>query len=168
MRAIEADDAEWLAVESADPDVQRFTPIPAGLTAETLRPWAASRRQSAEKGESIDWIFVEQTTGERAGQISLVRFNWKDSVAEIAYWTAAAFRKRGLTTAAVRLVSSWGMEVLDLWRIELITDPANAGSRRVAALTGFESEGVLRQYRAIKGRHISLVMHSKVRDSSHA
>lgn len=62
----------------------------------------------------------------------------------IGYWMAAEARGRGLTTAALRTLSRWAIEELDLGRIELAADPENLASQRVAEKAGFQREGVLR------------------------
>lgn len=40
----------------------------------------------------------------------------------------------------------WAIEDLALGRLELVTDPANVGSQRVAEKAGFRREGVLRSH----------------------
>jgi RimJ/RimL family protein N-acetyltransferase len=62
----------------------------------------------------------------------------------IGYWMTAEARGRGLTTAALRALSRWGIEDLGLGRVELVTDPENIASQRVAEKAGFQREGILR------------------------
>ncbi len=47
---------------------------------------------------------------------------------------------------ALRLLCRYGMDELALQRLELITDPENHASQRVAAKVGFQREGVLRSH----------------------
>jgi RimJ/RimL family protein N-acetyltransferase len=44
------------------------------------------------------------------------------------------------------MVSRWGFEKLGLQRLELITDPDNLASQRVAEKVGYRREGVLRAH----------------------
>ena len=67
-------------------------------------------------------------------------------VGHIGYWCAPEARARGITTRALRLVSRWGLEELGLGRVELITDPDNTASQRVAEKVGFRREGILRSH----------------------
>jgi RimJ/RimL family protein N-acetyltransferase len=47
---------------------------------------------------------------------------------------------------AVRLIARYAFEELGLGRVELITDPDNRSSQRVAEKVGFTREGVLRSH----------------------
>jgi RimJ/RimL family protein N-acetyltransferase len=51
-----------------------------------------------------------------------------------------------MCTRALRLLSRWGLDELALQRLDLITDPDNAASQRVAEKVGFRREGVLRAH----------------------
>jgi len=64
----------------------------------------------------------------------------------IGYWCAREARGRGITTRALRLLSKHALEDLRLERLELITDPDNHASQRVAEKVGFQREGVLRSH----------------------
>jgi RimJ/RimL family protein N-acetyltransferase len=48
---------------------------------------------------------------------------------------------------------------LGLRRVELVVDPANTGSRRVAERAGFRAEGVLRQRSIHRGRPVDDVVY---------
>ena len=64
----------------------------------------------------------------------------------IGYWVAAPARGRGVCTRALRLLSRWALDELELQRLDLITDPDNVASQRVAEKAGFRREGVLRAH----------------------
>ena len=49
-----------------------------------------------------------------------------------------------MTAAALQALSRWAIEELGLGRVELVTDPDNIASQRVAEKAGFTREGVLR------------------------
>lgn len=64
----------------------------------------------------------------------------------IGYWVAAASRGRGVCTRALRLLARHALDELELQRVDLITDPDNAASQRVAEKVGFRREGILRAH----------------------
>jgi RimJ/RimL family protein N-acetyltransferase len=66
--------------------------------------------------------------------------------ASIGYWVAAPARGRGICTRALRLLARNGLDARCLQRIDLITDPDNLASQRVAEKVGFQREGVLRAH----------------------
>jgi [ribosomal protein S5]-alanine N-acetyltransferase len=87
-------------------------------------------------------------------------FDWSDHRGEIGYWMAREARGRGLGTRAVRLLSRWAIDALALERVELLANPANEGSQRLAERAGFTREGLLRRYRTRHGVREDLVMFS--------
>jgi RimJ/RimL family protein N-acetyltransferase len=64
----------------------------------------------------------------------------------VGYWVARDARGHGTCTRAVRLLARHGLEELGLQRIDLITDPDNVASQRVAEKVGFQREGVMRAH----------------------
>ena len=72
--------------------------------------------------------------------------NTHDYRGRLGYWVAASARGHGICTRALRLLSRYGQDELDLQRLELITDPDNLASQRVAEKVGYRREGVLRSH----------------------
>ena len=66
--------------------------------------------------------------------------------ASIGYWVAAPWRGRGICTRALRLLSRHALEELQLPSVQLVTDPDNLASQRVAEKVGFQREGLLRAH----------------------
>jgi RimJ/RimL family protein N-acetyltransferase len=65
---------------------------------------------------------------------------------EIGYWCAAEARGRGVVTRAVRMLSRYAFDELEIGRLEIFVDVDNAASRRVAERAGYQLEGVLRSH----------------------
>jgi RimJ/RimL family protein N-acetyltransferase len=81
--------------------------------------------------------------------------------ATMGYWMAAGMRGRGICTQALRLLSRHALDDLKVQRVELVTDPDNLASQRVAEKVGFQREGVLRAHlRHPDGRISDSVMFS--------
>jgi [ribosomal protein S5]-alanine N-acetyltransferase len=64
--------------------------------------------------------------------------------AEIGYWLGKAYWNRGIMTAAVRAMTSYGFEQFSLTRIYAVPFALNAASHRVLEKAGYKREGVLR------------------------
>jgi RimJ/RimL family protein N-acetyltransferase len=64
----------------------------------------------------------------------------------IGYWIARPARGRGICTRALRLRARHALEQLQLQSVQLVTDPENVASQRVAEKVGFQREGVLRAH----------------------
>ena len=87
-------------------------------------------------------------------------FRLDDGKAEIGYWIAREARRRAVGARATRLLARWALTDLGLERLELLANPENEASQRLAKRAGFTREGVLRSYRRRHGRREDLVMFS--------
>lgn len=86
--------------------------------------------------------FTMRVNDEFAGDIGLSNEVFSGQ-ATIGYSTLPAYRGRGVTTRAVRLLSTWAFEI-GIRRLVAGTAPGNAGSQRVLAKAGFVHEAIQR------------------------
>jgi RimJ/RimL family protein N-acetyltransferase len=138
-----------------DPEIQRWIPV-------IPRPYRMEDALAFVRGEidSQARLFAITDAGRVVGAIGL-RVDEANGTGHIGYWCAPADRGRGLVTRALRRLCQHGFEDLGLGRLELITDPENAASQRVAEKVGFQREGVLRSHlRHRDGRRRDSVMFS--------
>ena len=124
----DAEIARWLA----------FVPEP--YTEEDARFYIEDCLRSGE--DRVPFAITDADTGGVIGSIEM-RVN-RMLTGHIGYWLAAEARGRGLTTEALLALSRWGFDELGLGRVELVTDPENIASQRVAEKAGFTREGILR------------------------
>ncbi len=82
----------------------------------------------------------------------------------VGYWLLPEARGRGCAARAVRLVSRWAYEELDVARLGLLAAASNRASQRVAELAGFVREGVLRSYAEVDGGREDYVCYSLLPD----
>jgi RimJ/RimL family protein N-acetyltransferase len=107
-------------------------------------------RRSAEQAGLL-WLvgavavfsMVDLATGRFAGSIRLRRAG-PPQVGGIGYVVHPAFRGRGYTTRALRLLVPWAFGPADFARLELGAKVGNEASLRAAANAGFEPDGVRR------------------------
>jgi RimJ/RimL family protein N-acetyltransferase len=140
LRPWTQDDVPALVAACNDAEIQRFIPV-------IPRPYTEANALAFIRGEATSaghQSFAVTCEGLVVGAIGLTTGQSKN--ASIGYWCAAEARGRGLTTRALRLVCEWGLDELELERLELITDPDNVASQRVAEKVGFRREGVLRSH----------------------
>jgi RimJ/RimL family protein N-acetyltransferase len=102
--------------------------------------------------------------GEFLGGIGIYRLDRRHRRGEVGFWLTPEARGRGLASRAVRLVTSWAFETLDLERVELTTTPDNAGSRALAARLGFTEEGTMRSRNLERGRRVDVMMFAVLKD----
>jgi RimJ/RimL family protein N-acetyltransferase len=80
------------------------------------------------------------------------------TIGNIGYWLLPSARGRGLATRAVRLLSDWAVHGLGIMRLQLLTEPANEQSQRVAERGGFHRVGILVGHGQVDGRSIDHVL----------
>lgn len=68
----------------------------------------------------------------------------REHIGEIEYFVDEAYRGKGIATRAVLLLEYVGFKQLGLCRIQIVMDPDNTASERVAIKAGYQKEGMLR------------------------
>jgi RimJ/RimL family protein N-acetyltransferase len=142
-----------------DPEVSRWTVIPREYTELHATEFIATRDTDRAAGRELSFAVVGNDDV-LLGAIGMSNFDWADHKGEIGYWMAREARGRGLGTRALRLLSRWAIEGLGLERLELMANPANEASQRLAERAGFRREGTLRRYRTRHGVREDLIMFS--------
>lgn len=134
------DDVEAIVSAINDPEIAYWIPlIPHPYTDEDAREFL--------RGDVApdDYRLAVTLDGDLVGGIG-VGVNSHQYRGTIGYWVAAPARGQGICTRALRLLSHHALVELELQRLELITDPDNVASQRVAEKVGFQREGVLRAH----------------------
>ena len=141
LRPWSEDDVPALVAACNDPEIVRWIPpIPSPYTeADAL---AFVRGEVSSAPEHSFAITLHQSVVGAIG-MSVNSMNYRGHV---GYWVAAPARGQGVGTRALRVISRWALDELRLQRLELITDPDNVASQRVAEKVGFRREGVLRAH----------------------
>jgi ribosomal-protein-alanine N-acetyltransferase len=159
LRAWERRDVAPVTAACQDPEIPRWTVVPYHYTERHAREFIDGTAADLASGREIGLAIVEP--GDRlAGAVGLANFDWPDLKGEIGYWVAAEARGRSVGTRATRLLAVWAIERLGLERVELLANPRNEASQRLAERAGFTREGMLRRYRRRHGVREDLVMFS--------
>lgn len=141
LRPFTLDDVPAIVKACNDPEIQHWIPmIPRPYTEEDARTFVRGEVEGIGQQQ-----FAVSEGGRVVGSIGL-GVNELSHNGHIGYWCAPQARGRGLTTRALRLLCKHALEDLRLERLELITDPDNHASQRVAEKVGFTREGVLRSH----------------------
>jgi RimJ/RimL family protein N-acetyltransferase len=139
MRHWREDDAEVVYEACQDPEIVRWIPaIPRPYTREDAVAFVTGQ---VGLGPHHFAIVEDERV---AGAIGLKME--EHATARIGYWVAAHARGRGLATEALHWLCRYALDELGAARLELITDPDNLASQRVATKAGFQREGVLRSH----------------------
>ncbi len=82
----------------------------------------------------------------------------------LGYWIGAPFARRGFMTAAVRALIPFVFDVLKLHRLEAACIPGNAASIGLLEKTGFQREGLARDYLCINGIWQDHLLYARLKD----
>jgi RimJ/RimL family protein N-acetyltransferase len=146
LRPWTVDDVPALVAACNDTEITRWIPvIPSPYTEEDARAFIGGRSHAVPEYSPPEHSFAIDVEGRLAGAIGM-SVNSMNYRGRIGYWVAASERGRGFCTRALRLLSSWALDELELQRLDLITDPDNVASQRVAEKVGFQREGVMRAH----------------------
>jgi RimJ/RimL family protein N-acetyltransferase len=139
LREWREDDVPAIVEACQDPAILHWMPvIPRPYTVEDARAYVSGELGLGPHQYAID------VDGRLAGSIGM-RVNENDT-GHIGYWCAPSHRGQGIVPRALRRLCEYALDDLGLGRVELITDPDNASSQRVAEKAGFTREGVLRSH----------------------
>jgi RimJ/RimL family protein N-acetyltransferase len=164
LRPWTEEDVPALVAACADPEIPRWIPfIPSPYGEEDAREFVAGSRERWDAAAGASFAIVDVSTGTLLGSIGMGLRPM--ATGHIGYWVVREARGRGVASRALRLLARWALEEVGLGRVELVTDPANRASQRVAEKAGFHREAVLRsalEYR--DGRRADSVVFSLLPD----
>jgi RimJ/RimL family protein N-acetyltransferase len=124
-----------------DPDVARFSSLPPHYSRRAALEHIGRLRAKRAAGELLA-LAVTRDGDVPLGNVNLVfRFGPDAREAALGYWMSPAARGEGLAVAASRLLCDWGFRELSLRRIELLIEPSNVASHRVAERLGAVADG---------------------------
>jgi RimJ/RimL family protein N-acetyltransferase len=159
LRPWERRDAPAVAAACQDPEIPRWTVVPHQYTERHAREFISATAGDAKAGRELALAIVDRED-RLLGALGISNFDWPNLKAEIGYWMVAEQRRRGIGARATRLLAEWAVGTLGLERLELLANPLNEASQRLAERAGFTREGTLRRYRRRHGEREDLVMFS--------
>ena len=140
-------DGDIDAVHAAcqDEEIAYWLPmIPDPYTRSDAREYVRRTRQGWRDGTDAFFAVTNAATGNAIGSIGMRCHG--DGRGTVGYWVAREARGQGVATRALELISNWALDALGLERLELMAEPENAASCKVAERAGYRREGLLRSY----------------------
>jgi RimJ/RimL family protein N-acetyltransferase len=157
-----------LARESAD-DIGRWMMWTDSVTDLTgAEQFIAERLSQWDNDEGYCFVAVSPTSGRVLGGGAVGHFNRQHRFGNLGYFVRTSERGRGLAGDLSRLLVQFAFADLRLQRLEILVEPANAASLRVAEKLGAVREGVLRHRLLIHGTPRDAVMFSLLPDSANS
>jgi RimJ/RimL family protein N-acetyltransferase len=152
LRPFTEADVPALVEACQDPEIPRWTRVPT--------PYGEAEARAYVAGHPNIYAFavVDAETGELLGSVGFGLAG--EARGEFGYWVKREARGRGVASRALRLAARRAVAQHGLRRLQLVVEPENEASIRVAENAGFRREGLLRKYIEIRGERPDVYMYS--------
>jgi len=160
VRPIALDDAPAWAAYICLAEVKRHT----SMTVETVADVRRDIEKALAHQQSAPTRFVIESpeTRQLVGTVGFHTISELHGTAEISYDVIPSLWGRGIATAACRAATLWGFDVRGWHRIQGTAVLANLASQRVLERCGFRREGLLRNFRMVRGRPTDYWLYSAI------
>ncbi|MFI6351320.1 GNAT family N-acetyltransferase [Streptomyces sp. NPDC050743] len=162
LRPWQAKDAPAVYAAFQDPLMHQWH-IRSADSEEEVAGWIAQWQTCWKEESEAQWAVVDADSDELLGRVALRQILLGDGCAEVAYWTVARARGRGVAVRATTTLSRWAFEEIGLHRLELSHATANEASCRVAEKAGFAAEGTKRSALLHRDGWHDMHLHARVR-----
>ncbi|WP_264565981.1 GNAT family N-acetyltransferase [Flavobacterium sp. N3904] len=118
---------------------KRYFPktLSSNLTLEATERYIESKIIEFEIKSGFTFAIKENETQTIMGLVILKKVNWETKQAEIAYCIGKEYERKGWVTKAVKIVSNYAFDELNLKTLQIIAHKTNSGSIKVAENNGF-------------------------------
>jgi RimJ/RimL family protein N-acetyltransferase len=134
LRPWRPEDAEALAAAWADPEIARWTAVPADRSVEAAGRWIAGWDERRRRGLALDLVVTP--AADDATVLGEVGIAFVTTPPTLGWWVVPTARGQGVATAAVRRFVE---EFVTVAEVVADVDEANPASIAVARAAGFES-----------------------------
>ncbi len=135
LRPWSADEAPALVAAWGDPEVARWTSVPANCDEAAARRWIEGDEARRARRVSLDLVI--DVGGEVVGEVGLSAFDAPAARAEIGWWIGADHRRRRYAVRAVRLMADWAVGTDLVAALVARCHPDNPGASAVAEAARF-------------------------------
>ena len=160
VRPIRLEDAQAWASYACLPEVKEFT----SSTAATVQDVRAviQRVLSAEANAPVHFAILPASGDSLVATVGFHTVSALNGTAEITYDVAPVYWGRGIATAACRAATLWAFQVKGWHRVQATTVLPNVRSQRVLERCGFKREGLVRNYRIVRGTPTDYWLYSAI------
>ena len=150
------DQKQWMALRQESKDfLVPWEPLwgPDATSKRAFNRRLKRLQQDWSEGRGHGFYIFEEATNQLLGAITMsnVRYGVVQG-ANIGYWVGVSHARQGYMFEAIQLVLEFAFRKLNLHRIEAACLTSNDASRKLLIKSGFQEEGLARQYLCINGR----------------
>ncbi len=158
-------DALFATVSASLPTLSQWLPwAKPGYARSDSATWIAHCQRAWNAGTECHFGIFDVDSGHLRGGIGFSHVSPVRRSANLGYWIADDARGGGVAVVAAQLAAAWAFADLGLQRIEILVQPENTASLRVAVKLGAVCEGVARNGIIIDGEPREAIVHSLIPD----
>lgn len=151
LRPFSLGDLPLIEEASADPHITTITAVPVVFSPSQGERFIKRQIQQRLSGDGWSLAIVEEATQRTIGQVGLSIASIGRGRADLSYWVVQSGRGHAAAGRALRLLSEWAVEHLDVSRLSLFIESANTASVRTAEHAGYVQEGLLANWERVGG-----------------
>lgn len=119
---------------------------------------------SQKRKDNFEWDYVISYDKKVVGAIGIKINQHRQYIGEIGYFIDENYWGMGIASRAVKLVEKQGFSKLGLKRIEILMQPENKASEKVAIKNNYKKEGILKKMVRTRGKKMKDVfIYAKVK-----
>ncbi|MDO4483872.1 MAG: GNAT family N-acetyltransferase [Clostridia bacterium] len=154
LRPITLEDTDLICRWRNTPFVRNNFIFQETFTHEMHENWMKTKVAS---GEAVQFIILDNATGEPIGSVYLRDVDYKHNNAEIGIFIGEENHSRGAGSESLRMMADYGIEVLKLHRLMARIIDTNKASIRATEKAGFHVEGVFKDMVRLQGEYANVV-----------
>lgn len=151
LRTIRRDDIDALYALHSDTRTMRYWSFAPWTEKQQAHDWFDQRVRLGQSEEVWPWGVSLAGAETLIGLATLFSVQRSQCRAEVGYLFGSPWWGHGYAQEALRAALGYGLDALELERVEADIDPRNAASCRLAERLGFRREGLLRERWRIAG-----------------
>ena len=140
LREWRSEDLDDLVEMLDEPHIARWTPMTSPFDVEAGIAYLKRAYQGRISGRRIQ-LAITTDGGRPLGEVLLFGVDLGLKEAELGYLVGARYRRQGLASGALSLLSTYARSTLNLSRLLLRIDPGNTSSTAVARRCGYQLTG---------------------------
>ncbi len=139
----------------------------ANYSLQEAHDWITACQRTLQEGSAYELGIFSGDGLVLYGGVGINLINRMHNYANIGYWVRENRQQQGIALDAVRLALEFGLQELQLQRLEIVVAETNLASRKLAEKVGGKFEGILRNRLLISGVTHPAAMYSVIPHEQH-
>ncbi|ESU33738.1 hypothetical protein G3A_04510 [Bacillus sp. 17376] len=166
LRKIRREDIDDIHIYASNPEVSKYVFWEAHETRAATEEYVKRILSLYKERKIAPWGIHYKEDNKLIGTVDFVSWQPQHKTAEIGYALSMEYWGRGIATEAAKELIRYGMNEMELVRIQAKALVTNKGSERVMEKAGMKFEGILRKFIYFKGVHHDVKMYSIIKEDA--